>query len=601
MRSEQPVTAPASSMRTSMRGEQPSAPSHTMRHTMRGTNGPSGLAASRFAHEEAPHQHKGALQKRNIPSAPRPTSSGGLANSRHAPAKIEIPIKPPPLPSGYDSDASESSFRRERRRPSSSGGGFAMRRTMRGGPTPGAPAPSLRPQSPPESKSSKFRIRSMSPAGSLSRKSLRDHSTGYDSSNTTPTKEKTGFFGRSKKGKGIPPVPALPAAMSQSTPKSSSGKSPNMPKLNLGTSKFKSRFADSSDEDEDEPRTRMTFKSRFADSDDESDPDISFQNVQLPPGLTPVRGIPRRPGEEDGDSTDLEDEESDVEAQVKKGAGNVRSTGEKVNGVAGGAGKNLEKGTLRGSIHATQEERPIEASTTTTITGGKEAGVTKQKSKRSFFGFGKRKDKDKDSLRSGQLSTVPERSTPPPTTAPTQPMLDKATKDEEIEAETPASPISPIAASPTSPTRSRSPKLQRRSAPQRVMSDSWPLPPASAEDERPGTADGVPGIDFKASESLAKRPTFGQRISSFGQSSLRTDGGAPMDISKSSGASRRILGRGRGSIVFEEGGGSETGELAAEERPAKTVLRDEKGHVYSERTGRKKKFPMLRKVFGLDD
>lgn len=58
------------------------------------------------------------------------------------------------------------------------------------------------------------------------------------------------------------------------------------------------RFANSDGENEDEARPQ-TFLSRFADSSDEEGPHGN--------ALRPVRGIPRRQGADDGDSTELED------------------------------------------------------------------------------------------------------------------------------------------------------------------------------------------------------------------------------------------------------------------------------------------------------
>jgi hypothetical protein len=73
-------------------------------------------------------------------------------------------------------------------------------------------------------------------------------------------------------------------------------------------SRFQSRFANDSDDDE---IARPAFASRFEDSDDELDVILpKVESTARPTGLPPVRGIPRRAGEEDGDSTDLSDSES---------------------------------------------------------------------------------------------------------------------------------------------------------------------------------------------------------------------------------------------------------------------------------------------------
>lgn len=95
---------------------------------------------------------------------------------------------------------------------------------------------------------------------------------------------------------------------------------------------------------------------------------------------------------------------------------------------------------------------------------------------------------------------------------------------------------------PGSPTSPKSPKLQRRNTPMRLDSNSWPLPPVpGAANDRPNTADGVRNT---------ARPDLGVR-----SSTVDTSG------------SKRV---------------------------------DQNGVVLG-RTGKKKRFPMLRKVFGLHD
>ena len=79
----------------------------------------------------------------------------------------------------------------------------------------------------------------------------------------------------------------------------SPGKSTGKKKLSRapGTMFPSSRFGDSDDEGDDGPM--RAFRSRFADSSDEDEPG--------PNTLRPVRGIPRRHGMQDGESTELED------------------------------------------------------------------------------------------------------------------------------------------------------------------------------------------------------------------------------------------------------------------------------------------------------
>lgn len=221
---------------------------------------------------------------------------------------------------------------------------------------------------------------------------------------------------------------------------------------------FKKRFADSSDEEEDDWPRR--FESRIVDSDDE------LADFELPPGLTPVRGIPRKPGEEDGDSTDLEEEaEEEVPEDVSKpapvtnGVNGVNGT----NGNANGQGTALAAGSLRDSKHATLP----------TFESGK------AKKKRGFFGLGKKK--------TAQLDSAPVHSNPeqPASTLGDIPMPPAQRNRDK------SAPMTPIDEDKEfgdmAPSSKRSPKLQRRSTP------DWPLPPPPAigTDNRPVSSDGI--------------------------------------------------------------------------------------------------------------
>lgn len=104
-----------------------------------------------------------------------------------------------------------------------------------------------------------------------------------------------------------------------------------------------------------------------------------------------------------------------------------------------------------------------------------------------------------------------------------------------------ASPTQQATASPRSPASPKSPKLQRRNTPMGLPSDSWPLPqsPTNIGNGRPNTSDGGQGAREKP-----ERPELGNRRS--------------------------------------------TGQVL-------------NGVVVSAKTGKKKRFPMLRKAFGLHD
>lgn len=221
------------------------------------------------------------------------------------------------------------------------------------------------------------------------------------------------------------------------------------------TKPFKSRINDSSDEEDDRPRR---FQSRFADSDSDS------EDFELPPGLTPVRGIPKRSGEEDGDSTDLEDEASDNEptpAPVTNGTGKGKSTA--TNGSVNAQGTSLAAGSLR---------QP----------GGLPSlDAAQKKPKRGLFGFGKKKNSYLADANSNTQNTA-DFEIPMP---PTQQNRDRSR---------PLTPIGELSDfdagnTPTNPP----PKSGRRTPLERSTSDSWPLPsptPAFAQTERPQSADG---------------------------------------------------------------------------------------------------------------
>ncbi|ORY17300.1 hypothetical protein BCR34DRAFT_52001 [Clohesyomyces aquaticus] len=501
-------TGPETHMKKTMRGgpAESSAPQQGgthMRKSMRGNDRAlQGLAASR--HSMPPMDTKppkGALQKKHIPAAVVPkarpqTSSGQLTTKSIAPVTYDS-----------DSDASVSSFRRERPRTSGAQAGrYTMRGSMRSGPpiaaptmrsssrpssarpmapaTAASPPPtlrkSMRPTSPtPEPmapiahsgiKSSKFSIRSLSPAGR--------------------------FRGMRKMSEDIPPLPTKVAPAKAAPPRMMAAKKPGFSKPSKSPvpinakPRFKSRFADSSSEDEDDRPRR--FQSRFADSDDEDD-------FELPPGLAPVRGIPRRAGEEDGDSTDLEDEASDTEPAP---ATSLPKDIEKNGPTANGQGTAFDAGSLRKSKHAPAELPAFK--------GGKRSG-----SKRGFFGLGKKKtsaapaDVIEAQAAKDAATDIP---MPPPhrnsdnnVNRPLTPIGE----DKSFEAD--QSPQSPL----------RSPKLQRRSTPQwgRSASDSWPLPqpPKIGEDVRPQSSDGV----IPRRPSL--RPTLSKRNSAMSEARTIVD------------------------------------------------------------------------------
>ncbi|PIA94670.1 hypothetical protein CB0940_08805 [Cercospora beticola] len=277
--------------------------SHSMRRSMRDGGLAAGSMRSRPAStSQAPEPRAGGFSKKTM----RPQSSASLSASSAGAAMVSNRasqdaaqpqhIRPPSSAStttapavstrlqkelSHDSD-SESSFKKKRRsNAAAAGGSINMKRSMRAAPTPVEQRPSS--PDPVRSKGKGSLIRSLSPSGSIfGRKKANDVRESIRSGSVDGGSRMT-IMRATQPAKTMRQTPAAPA-----------------PKQKASSSKFKSRFADSDDSDDEPITTRPAFRSRFKDSDDESDDE-----------LTPVRGIPRRKGQDDGDSTDLEDSEDE--------------------------------------------------------------------------------------------------------------------------------------------------------------------------------------------------------------------------------------------------------------------------------------------------
>ncbi|KAK6001247.1 hypothetical protein QM012_002578 [Aureobasidium pullulans] len=445
-------TSGETQMRKSMRG--PPAPAASSNETHMRTSMRSGgsVRSEGGSMRTSMRGDAGAKPPSKRASAPVTTSIPGAGSAAAAAAKLQPAQKPTkpvvaPLPAN-DSD-SESSFKKNKRRGSvstvDSMGKYTMKRSMRSGSIDAGPAPAAdrgRPvSSPAKNGSGRFSLRSLSPTGSFMgrnqgekiRQSLRgapadDAPTmrGKNSRASRDAKAQSGFgFGKSKAS----PAPA---------PKTRSGG-------------FRSRFADSDDED-DAPRG--AYRSRFADSDEEDSP--IGPPKHMPADLAPVRGIPKRRGEE-SDSTDLSDSEDEGRAGKKKAAGRA---------------SNKPAVPSQSDIDAAMEaaRRNVAA-----MNGGREPGVP-------------------------QAPPVPANNTT--TSGPEVPMTPTRRKGflgsvlrRNSSSVVPSSPVD--SQQPRSPTTLRSPKqpkLQRRTTPQ-----NWPLPAADtngdvSNDARPTTSDGVPAM-----------------------------------------------------------------------------------------------------------
>lgn len=503
----QPASAP---LKSSLRKPQVEPVGDTyMRTSMR--DGPLPKSASkgglpRSSMQTPPPEPRGALQKKNRPMSavamvdynkPQPTSAPGhiRASSAGEPQssltpiaakpKTKVPAKKPVLRRN-DSDSS-SSFKKERSNAPSTGK-YTMKRTMRPssvdarGPTNRASSMSARTASPAES-TTRRPFSSVGPGGGTMRTSMRDNvdaskpttrtSLRGSSIDSSRPKSPSRFgFGRSSKAKPVDPKP---------------------------TSRFSSRFGDSSDEDERRPAA----SSRFADSSDDE-----------PTDLTPVRGIPRRIDE--GDSTDLDD--SSVEnahpAVQPKMNGTKPSLDTKPEGLA----------LATGSLRVASGDGPT-AAMGTGLHAKKAA--EKDKKKRSFFGgLGSRRRDDPSRIKKADIESPARRDTPLERSqtervlATGGPKGERAFGPNSLMVKPVTNTERPVVGSRTSSMQNspKSPKLQRRNTPKTVPTAneiSWPLPqsPAgvttSAQDGRPQTSDGAAGANG------AGRPDIGTRRTTF--------------------------------------------------------------------------------------
>ncbi|KAK5134216.1 hypothetical protein LTR08_006876 [Meristemomyces frigidus] len=600
-------TGSQTSLPKTMRGRQGPAPAAApasgdsevhMRRSMRDRagSGGGGMMSSMRSGPPPPQQRqqseyiepRGAVQKK-VTSA-RPVSAGGaqarmngLSSSRTSPDAV-------PTSQGYrmmkslqqpqrqgqpasatnrlekqltnDSD-SESSFKKKRRSSAAGEGRYSMKRSMRAGSIDQS-AMEQRPTSPTPVKrgGGAFSIRSLSPSGSMFsnrgrgdrlRESLRTGSVDVAPKRTTlrgntgqPTK---GGFGSSMR----PSTAGAPAP---------------------STSRFKSRFGGDSD-DEDERPSRSVFKSRFVDSDED---EPSSPRV-IPADLTPVRGIPRKQGQSDGDSTDLEGEDDgprkSTRARAKQNKPMVSNTAD-VDKAMEAARRNLGMPAIdaapsrpqqggavsKGSFPLPAAEEPPEPRSRPEDV----LSLSETPRKRGFLGSILRRNR-------GSTQSVQQ-------AVPSSPI-----QGSPIQAHAPASPLAsppqgvPIPSSPSTAKLVRrgssQPKMKRgesyMSTSNSIFSTTATYPPVPKV-----TANGVTGVNG--------RPNTSDGPSSEAVKLART---MRPDLVQRSQSGRELGNRVRIAAGSKEEDGSEAGNAAAA--------------TYSARTGKKKRFPMLRRAFGLND
>ena len=252
-----------------------------------------------------------------------------------------------------------------------------------------------------------------------------------------------------------------------------------------------------------------SYGSRFGDSSDDEDVLPTMNSSRFAdssdedePALAPVRGIPRRIDE--GDSTDLEDSSAETTHGLTSGKSN--STGPTTASAPSTKpeGLALASGSLRTA--------PGEAGPTPIVGSGLQSkkATEKEKKKRLLLGALSSRKRDDPSRRpkadieNGSLRDIPER-----------PVGNNARALEFKRAADSALPVVGGAfQASTAPSTPKSPKLQRRNTPKKLTTANetpWPLgrgyngTPISTPSPRPRTSDGA------GSKISGARPDIGSR------------------------------------------------------------------------------------------
>ncbi|KAE8454566.1 hypothetical protein EG329_000189 [Mollisiaceae sp. DMI_Dod_QoI] len=434
-------------MRSSMRPEPARNPNEPqIRKSMRG---PGAMRGSLRGSTETV-EPRGSLQKKHRPmSYPPPEAKAGAvavnghvrnlseASAAAAPAAARRDIAPKPALRRKGSGDSDSSFKRAR---PSNNEIPSFRRSMRASSDQEYGGRNSSPR-----RSSRFSLRSLSPTETSFR---RPFNSGAPPVSSTPTHM------RNSLRSSVHDAPTLRNNNSRGFGRQGPSK-PSKQKSRVS----KSRFADSSDEDEDRP----AFLSRF-DSSDEEEP----APMPLPSTLrtnAPARGTPKRTKHEDDYSSDLPD--SDEEKPGSSALNLGKKYGQNGTVAVSNQGGTLASGSLRrsGSGRGT-----ISSPTTAT------APARPNQSRRgSFMSILRRKKPDPASkVRKSDAESPARRDTP----------LERSKSDlAQLRADRPSTP-----------------KLQKRRTMSRENSSSWPLPVPAAprvaggDDDRPFSADNANGV-----------------------------------------------------------------------------------------------------------
>lgn len=420
-----------------------------------------------------------------------------------------------------DSDSS-SSFKRTS--PSTRGDGpHAMRRTLRASPTQGwVQTYSDRTESPVEHRP----LSSGSSTGTM-RKTLR--STGVGN-------ERLSFFSTNKK--------AQRARFTKSPPKPMQS----------------SRFADS--DDERAQSGPQPFRSRFADSSDEEEPGSS--------NMRPVRGIPRRQGAHDGDSTELDDSSAEEDRQrrmkavaaAQPDATPPGSRDRDVRGMSGMAAVARQRGMSQRELEQFLVQPPR----------GRKPSILNR------LGFKKSKNSD-HGIRKADIESPSRRDTP----------LERSRLDREqvrnepfVDGSLSTTVTTVTAAPPASPPSSK--LLKKNTKRHTTASESWPLHVNNARTETPEPvaeqSHSVPTSPLRTEKPAAAINHSGRN----GSVVMNGENGAPAVKAPESTEAGR------------------TGPVSNDDK-SDTTIPDDHGpsarDVVISGSGRKKRFPLLRKAFRL--
>ncbi|KAI1881855.1 hypothetical protein JX265_000681 [Neoarthrinium moseri] len=469
--------SPTGRMRTSLRGEQP-ARTGTLTKTTPGEVHMRRSMRSNAGNEEHASRRVSAPPERVMSppmSSGRPKSgsksqasysSNTASNDVAASAASAFSRTSRPAPQRRDSDASDSSFKRARTAPTN---GFGFRRTMR---QDTAPAQTASPEA--TKGSSRFSLRSLSPSGSPFRRASttaassgppasmsmrRTLRSGSDSSKEyKPSSVHFPSFGRSSGQKAAPRV---------------------------------SRLGDSSDEDEPVP----TFRSRFDNSSDEEDARPSTASRPLSKGT--LRGSATAPAvykkattpvpEEDEESPDLPDSDDDPSMHMPSP---LQSPASRATAFRPPITERLSSGIGTSTLKRSGSGRgSLQTSATAPVI------TTPPKERRgSFMGNILRRNKKVDGAGKITRSEI---------------MDSAARRDTKYERST--DELKGIRRD----QRPTSPKLQKRGGINR--GDSWPLPEATENPDRPSTAGGrVNGAE------VVRPPFAGRRSVSLGLPGVET-------------------------------------------------------------------------------